>query len=744
MKHTLVFLLKTLRILVLTALGSALLTTLLLLYVLNDPGRFITPNRVRLASILGQERLSHHGVNVTWSELKLKVESKSFFKKSLALELSNPCFHSPELNACFSSVSFNTRTDLGKLAVTEIGPISILGGTIKYQSASSPAVGEQKSAPPEQVFRLSLPSILSGAAFKPVQIQIKSLDYQNGSYHWMGKISLDSKQKRSSDFSILFKLAASAQSQTRTRPFPATAKLDIQGELGPIQFKSKFGFALNHFNEQIPKVKATDCEVELDFGQGARLAKSLRRSDHLNLNCPFDVHLPELPISVSQLDVPKLIKLALRLQSDGQYFPTDLSREIEVQTQLEVLPFSTSTFTGHGLIDASYVGKIDNLPHSKDLHSTMNFALRVPQFKNLVRKLDRGVLEVPAPIRTMNGSIEFSTQGKLEDLQAKYPLTFVARLSSMEQKLNLDGDGSFQVDLKSTPPALHAGINLNFSEVRLILPRLELATPPQILADNRIGTEETIRKERIDRRKSKKPTSFHYDVAIATPPTSPIKIITNLARGPIPIHLDLKMSDDNPIAGNIKVDSFPLELFRRDATLDHFNMSLKSPIDQSPIDGSFNVKYTDYVIHVGVISTVARPVIVMTSDPPLPQDKLLATLLFGHPLNELDETQSSSVGNAQAAITDGAIGLGSMYVLASTPVESVSYDSKSGVVTARVKLAEGTSLNVGTDSSAISRVGVRKRLGKYWAVETDLNQGSSNALSSGTRGSLFFEYSARY
>jgi outer membrane protein W len=109
------------------------------------------------------------------------------------------------------------------------------------------------------------------------------------------------------------------------------------------------------------------------------------------------------------------------------------------------------------------------------------------------------------------------------------------------------------------------------------------------------------------------------------------------------------------------------------------------------------------------------------------------------------------VGNTQAAIKDGAIGLSSMYVLASTPVESVNYDSGSGVVTARVRLAEGTTLNVGTQSNQVSQVGVRKRLGKHWAVETDVNQGSANAAGAsasstgtGTRGSLFFEYSSRY
>ena len=211
------------------------------------------------------------------------------------------------------------------------------------------------------------------------------------------------------------------------------------------------------------------------------------------------------------------------------------------------------------------------------------------------------------------------------------------------------------------------------------------------------------------------------------------------------------MSDTTPIAGSLSVSSFPLELFRREASLDHFTVQLKDPSEESTVDGSFKVVYTDYTIFVTVTSTLGKPRIDLRSSPPLAQDQLIATLLFGHPLDELDPDQSSSVGNTQAAIGDGAVGLASMYALASTPVESVNYDSRSGLLTAKVRLGEGTSLNIGTNQSQLSQVGIRKRLGKHWSIETDVTQGTTNALdplnadtSTATRGSAMLQWSSRY
>jgi hypothetical protein len=52
----------------------------------------------------------------------------------------------------------------------------------------------------------------------------------------------------------------------------------------------------------------------------------------------------------------------------------------------------------------------------------------------------------------------------------------------------------------------------------------------------------------------------------------------------------------------------------------------------------------------------------------------------------------------------------------------VGYNATTGTFTAKVKLAQGTSLNVGTDTRELDEVSVRKRLGPHWAVTTGLTK----------------------
>jgi hypothetical protein len=68
-------------------------------------------------------------------------------------------------------------------------------------------------------------------------------------------------------------------------------------------------------------------------------------------------------------------------------------------------------------------------------------------------------------------------------------------------------------------------------------------------------------------------------------------------------------------------------------------------------------------------------------------------------------------------MADSAIGLVTMYYLASTPVESIGYNPETKGFTAKVKLRQGLSLVVGT-GEASQEVGLRKRIGRNWTVET--------------------------
>jgi len=132
---------------------------------------------------------------------------------------------------------------------------------------------------------------------------------------------------------------------------------------------------------------------------------------------------------------------------------------------------------------------------------------------------------------------------------------------------------------------------------------------------------------------------------------------------------------------------------------------------------------------------------ILQSEPPLPQEQLMAALLYGQPLDSLDPESQSSVGNAQAALADGVLNLASIFALASTPIQSVGYDPQKGVATMKVRIAEGTSLNLGASSSEIQEIGVRKKIGSHWSVSTQVE---NDPITSDRTVSAFLEWALRY
>jgi hypothetical protein len=136
------------------------------------------------------------------------------------------------------------------------------------------------------------------------------------------------------------------------------------------------------------------------------------------------------------------------------------------------------------------------------------------------------------------------------------------------------------------------------------------------------------------------------------------------------------------------------------------------------VEGRAQVVYTEYTVTVDVVGPLDEPRLELSSIPPLPERDLWSVLIFGRPLKALDAQDTESVGNLQAAAADGALGLASMYALASTPVESVGYNPITKQFQARLRLTDGTSLVLNSDFKALNEIGLRQRLGKNWSIRT--------------------------
>src|SRR5690606_18924015 len=131
---------------------------------------------------------------------------------------------------------------------------------------------------------------------------------------------------------------------------------------------------------------------------------------------------------------------------------------------------------------------------------------------------------------------------------------------------------------------------------------------------------------------------FEYAISIATPKGQPIRILSNLTREPVPVALRMRVASDVPTSGQVRVSDFRLEkFFRLKATVERFNLDFTSEgPSRGRVDGLLRVDLTDYEIHVAATGPIEQPTYRFWSEPPLPEEQILAVLLFGRPLEELD------------------------------------------------------------------------------------------------------------
>jgi hypothetical protein len=119
----------------------------------------------------------------------------------------------------------------------------------------------------------------------------------------------------------------------------------------------------------------------------------------------------------------------------------------------------------------------------------------------------------------------------------------------------------------------------------------------------------------------------------------------------------------------------------------------------------------------------------------------MAVLLFGSPMEALGEDSAIAAKDTSEAVANRALGLASLYYLADTPIESVRYDPQAKIFSAKVSLGKGTSFVVGADSKQVRSVGIRKRIGKNFAVTSEIPNDVSSDKSSITG---FLEWFRRY
>lgn len=366
---------------------------------------------------------------------------------------------------------------------------------------------------------------------------------------------------------------------------------------------------------------------------------------------------------------------------------------------------------------ATAKGRLGRLKQAEVEHQ-LEAVVDVPRFERVVELLGGTAFAVPAPLHVLRGPLRLKANGSSAELE----LEAASDLASEKQRVKLAASGAAR--LLERPPRLEADIVLE--DVALELPRLDIGPAPDVTVDPRIKVSTAPGPAPEPPARRKPPPRLDLRATVKT--GKPARLLSNLAKEPLPVELDLRVQPPK-LAGRIDVGSFDVELFRRRMTVDHFDL-VPTGTGVFDMDGLILYTTADVTVKIMLVGSTKKPRVEFLSEPPMERDQIIALLLFNKPPDQLDDAEQESVGNTQNALASNALGLATLYLFASTPIESVAYDPATQGYSVRFKLPGGASMEVGGDDET-KRLRLRKRLASHWALQTEVRteEESGNAVT---------------
>lgn len=487
--------------------------------------------------------------------------------------------------------------------------------------------------------------------------------------------------------------------------------------------------------DALRSVKIDRCRLEGNYNfEGGRLLDSRN-------NCEIQLHRTLLPQEEPFADLTTdhlLVKIDAPLSLETREKKTFLQAQ---PVRVAIAPIGNTVYhlslAAVGRFNGFLSESLDTIQSQIDVDGLLN----VPQVQALEQRLRDTAYAIPAPLHTLQGPISCAVKGSIKNVgeEVTLPLRCQSNLRSEVQALAIDVNGTVQTWLSRKPKI---SLDVLLREITLEMPQLKIDEPlPQVLSDKRIQDDLLYVKD--EALGESEPLPVELALNIRTPPERPVLIITHQTPRPVPLDIDLAVVGDRAqVSGNVAVNDYDVSFLKKKATIEHIRVVL-DPASESPgLDGLIVFRDPDFKIELKLKGTVERPFYVLESTPPRTPSELLSMILFEGDSDALADENLKTVEDTRAAMVDGAIGLVSMYYLASTPIDSVGYNPYTGVFRARVKLAQGLSLTVGSDlEGSTQQVGLRKRLTENWSFETTAE---TDEETNETRGVALFKWGKRY
>lgn len=690
----------------------------------------------RLTSLVERFGKSYHP---RWRNFEPRLRSESFLVKRLTLRASGLSFHDSTgtLKGRFESLDLDASarltfrgpvlTRLRRLdARLDDFTLKLASQTVEIQASLAYSSGLVLAAAvyrdtPEKTENLDVKLTLESDVFSTGELSYLSLH---------GRVKGDVEDSALVDARIE-KLGAEKRltGEIDARSSGKTLRARVDGASGSGKYAGRLTGSLVDPDAALRSIAVERCDVEAPYDEAGAL-------ERLSLRCL--VGLEPQPFGVKPGAKAKTIDMRLAL--DGSRAASGLGKDaFEADLKADVEP-RKDWYEFKAAFAAHLAGRLGDLPRSLESRHTLDAGLKVAKFEDLVAYLDGTKYAVPAPLHVLRGPLEAGLKGA-GDSGSDPRLDFAAStdLDSGRQKLLVKAAGSIEAENAFTPRrrlSVRAAVVLR--DVRLELPWLKIGQLPRVSVDPRIktGRETAVAPSRPPAARPK--PAVDYAVTVKT--EKPVTFYTNINPAPVPIALDLAATPPG-LQGRIAVQPFDAELFKKKGHIVHVTLAPKPGSRSMDIDGLVEFKEPDADIRVKLLGSTEKPRVVFESEPPMDQQAVIALLLFGKTPDDLDPDQHSSVSNSQSAMANGAFGLASLYLFASTPVQHVGYDPSTQTYAIKFSLPGGASLEVGSGADQSTRLTLRKRLARRWVVETELERDPERQRSG---VSTFLQWFQRY
>ena len=449
------------------------------------------------------------------------------------------------------------------------------------------------------------------------------------------------------------------------------------------------------------------------------------------LKLPVDIKTKN-PLYFRELQVVALIQ-----KND---VPVTLTGKIET-TKVQVSTNVKKSWIAQGLPEHQVV---------KNILLTTKGEMSVELLRHKIERLMKAPFnQLPAPLNAMEGSLKISFSTK-EGERPEDVATLVRMdvdLEGAKQFLKFHLDSNFDFDTKKMKQGPYV-LAIFFEKVVLKLPRLEKnKLPPQFRPDPRFiravdfkndkrkekrkENKENKEKRKTAEQKERDDLSMHLEAD----KENPLQIKTNLLDEILKIYFDLQLDEGKIITGFIQTLPLKTEVFRRKVTVNSFRIDFHAPVGPEVL-ANIDFNLPEYTIMLKINGPLSKPRTAFASKPPLPEDDIIAVLLFGRPLNDLDAEDKTATKKTSQIISQGLLSLSVLYFFAGSPIQSIGYDPESKEVSAQVGLGKRNSLRVSSEGGGVSRAGVKHSLGKGWYIDSSVQKSSSTSGTGNDYGVL--------